>query len=77
MKNKFYIRRHECWGGTYVYSVADADTRKQASKTFRDERSARRLMDRMNNDWRRYVQARASEFFTGPHGPARPLSTPP
>lgn len=68
MGNRYYIRRHECWGGTYHYSVADAETRRQVSETFRDERRAKRLMDRMNNDYRRYLRASASEFFTGPHG---------
>lgn len=69
--NRYYVRRHECWGGTYAYSVADAETRKQVSKTFRDERSAIRLKDRMNNDWRRYLNASVSEFFTGTHGLAK------
>ena len=57
--NRYYIRRHEVWGGTYHYSVADSETRKQVSKAFRDERAAIRLMGRMNNDHRRWMRARA------------------
>lgn len=71
MTNRYYVRRHECWGGEYAYSVTDGETRKQMSKTFRDERAAIRLKDRMNNDWRRYLNASTSPFFTGTHGLAR------
>lgn len=66
--NRYYVRRRECWGGTFVYCVADCETRCEASKSFRDSRTAERLKDRMNNDWRRYLRASASQFFTGTHG---------
>lgn len=65
MSNRYYVRRHECWGGTYLWSVADAETRKQVSKTFRERRSAQRLADRMNADRRRLSRAYASEYFVG------------
>lgn len=71
MMNRYYVRREECWGGVYAYSVADAETRQRVSETFRDERRARRLMDRMNNDYRRSITASTSEFFTGTHGLAK------
>jgi hypothetical protein len=55
--NRYYIRRHECWGGEYAYSVADAETRKQVSKTFRQERTAKKLRDKMNADYGHLLKA--------------------
>lgn len=70
-RTRYYVRRHECWGGEYLYSVADSETYKSVSEKFRDERRAKRLKDRMNNDWLRFLNASASEHFTGTHGLAK------
>lgn len=57
---KFYVRREECWGGTYVWMVVDRESRKVVSRTaLKTEKAAIALRDRMEADWARYCEARA------------------
>lgn len=56
-EQKYYVRREECWGGTYVWSVADRSTRVRASKYFKAEAPARAMCARMSADWERYQRA--------------------
>lgn len=60
MGNRYYVRREECWGGTYVYSVADRERSfgYQAAvigKRFDTELKAQRRCDRANFDWQRFL----------------------
>jgi hypothetical protein len=57
----FYVRREECWGGTFVWIVYDRDTRRQAHRPFKTEAPARKLCTRMNADWQRYRWAMAGK----------------
>lgn len=51
----FYVRREECWGRhPCVWVVWDRHNRRQAAKPLKGELPARRLCNRMNDDWRRY-----------------------
>lgn len=54
MDEPFYVRREECWGGIYVWTIFDRRTRGQAHKPLKSEAAAQRLCTRMNADWQRY-----------------------
>lgn len=53
----FYVRRIECWGGTYRYCVADSRDRKQVSEAFEKRGRAEKLVERKNKDFARYRRA--------------------
>lgn len=65
---KFYIRRFPCWGGSFVYCVAECGTRKVSSSMFRRRQTAETLMGRMEADWQRWLD-RGSAKIRAPVGP--------
>ena len=54
---KFYVKREECWGGTYVWFVMDRETRKYATSQYHSERAALSRRDKMEADYERYAGA--------------------
>ena len=62
---RYYVRRIECWGGTFVFAVADRETRRQVSKTFNLRKSAESLAERMEADRERYESAMLDKAVTG------------
>jgi hypothetical protein len=57
MTAKFFVRREGCWGGTFLWFVADCGTRRNVSKPQRSEKAAHNLRQRMEADWKRYSEA--------------------
>lgn len=53
----YYVRRLECWGGTYVFCVADSRTRKQISLAFKLRATVEKKVETMNRDNARYQDA--------------------
>lgn len=51
--DRFYIRRFECWGGSYKFAVAERSTRRTVSPMM-SEPAAKRLLERIESDWHRY-----------------------
>lgn len=60
--SRFYVRRMECWGRTWVYVVRDKQTRADVTKATPNERTADRQCARRNADWENFRRKRASEF---------------
>ena len=53
----YYVRRLECWGGSYVFCVADNRTRKQVTPTFKLRATVEKKVETMNRDFGRYQDA--------------------
>lgn len=70
-ERKFFVRREECWGGTYLWSVVDRESRLRVSKRFQQKAGALRMCARMEASWARY---RAVSWGTGGL-PSRPMVT--
>lgn len=56
--SKYYVWRAECWGGSFVWQVCEQKWGKHVRtiKTFKTERAAHRLCERMNEDWDRFLR---------------------
>lgn len=50
----FYLRRQECWGGTFSFCVARAEDRKRVSRWYHSRRRAVKRMEKMIEDWERF-----------------------
>lgn len=63
MGRRYWVRREECWGGTYVYFVATEIGYKtrNVSKPFQNERDAKKLCERMTSDREKYDRAMAGD----------------
>ena len=65
IQRRYYVRREECWGGTYLYFVADRDRHRhdvayQASclrKSYRTEAGAQAMCTKANADWERFLRS--------------------
>jgi hypothetical protein len=53
----FYVRREECWDGTFVWYVASRKDRARKSAFYKTEREAKKRCDQMNADFERYASA--------------------
>jgi hypothetical protein len=64
-ERKYWVRREECWGGMWVYFVAQQDPKTyrgvNVKGPFSAERTAERMRDKMEADWNRYSAAMASK----------------
>jgi len=61
---RYTVRRSECWGDTYVWSVYDRQERKRVTKYTSYERTAGRQCDRLNAGLESYRRKRQSEYAT-------------
>jgi hypothetical protein len=58
--DRYYVRREECWGGTFVWSVVDRqwrgthDALRAKRRVFKTEKAAIRRCAKMNQDWERF-----------------------
>lgn len=59
---RFYVRRIECWGRTWVYTVRDKQTWTDVTKATANERTADRQCAKRNADWETFLRRRGSKF---------------
>lgn len=58
---RYYVRREECWGGTYVWVVRDRERltvpyrARCCGRAYRTERSAEAMCERANEDWEKFL----------------------
>lgn len=55
MRDPFYVRWIECWGGGRIWGVFKDGAR--VAKVLKTEAAARKLCERMNTEWARYQMA--------------------
>jgi hypothetical protein len=59
-RKRYFIRREECWGGTYLWVVVDRDRSgtfraRCVDKRYRSEKTAKTNCERANEDWDRFL----------------------
>ena len=67
MSNRYYVRREECWGGTYLWFVADREKHLpwQASVIgvgYKTESQAKKYCERANRDFDQLMNHAAGQL---------------
>lgn len=63
--NRYFVRREQCWDGTYVWFVADSERSASwradcVGRQFKAERTAKNNCERANRDWQRFLHKAAA-----------------